>query len=67
MYVFWIMLAVCIALAVGIAAVVAVGMKGLFREQNPALSRLLAKAATHLNGDAEPPAQLERLLESTRR
>ncbi len=61
MYVFLIAMIVCLALSLGVAAVVAIGMKGHLREKNPEVARVLAKTAQHLNGDAKNPPSLERL------
>ncbi|MGO4958047.1 hypothetical protein ACTQ49_12405 [Luteococcus sp. Sow4_B9] len=45
-------------------AVVAVGMKGAFREKAPRAANHLAVAARHMNGDAEPPQALVDLVNS---
>lgn len=46
----------------GVAAVVAVGMAGRGKHAAPRLAHLLERTARHMNGDAEPPASLVKLL-----
>lgn len=45
-----------VALAAVISGVVAIGMRGAYRQQAPGVANGFAVAARHLNGDAEPPA-----------
>ena len=51
-----------LVLAVGIGAVVLIGIEGRWRERAPKLAHKLARAAQHLNGDGKPPRRLIRLL-----
>jgi len=48
------------------AGVVLLGMEGRGRQRAPKLADRMARAAQHLNGDAEPPDRLVKLIESTR-
>ncbi len=63
---FIITMIVILLVAVGIFAMVAVGMQGHYRDRNPGLAKGLARAARHLNGDAPPPEMLEKLADVTR-
>ncbi|MBP8918421.1 MAG: hypothetical protein R2719_12965 [Micropruina sp.] len=49
---------VILALAIGIVAIVAMGMQGAGRERVPELANVMAETARHLNGDADPPQGL---------
>ncbi|MFT4217744.1 MAG: hypothetical protein QM619_11260 [Micropruina sp.] len=49
---------VILAVAIGIVAVVAMGIQGAGRERAPELANVMAETARHLNGDAEPPQGL---------
>lgn len=51
-------MAFIMVLAVAVAGVVAVGMRGKFSEADPRLRNGLAEVARHLNGDAEAPRGL---------
>lgn len=51
-------MALIMVLAVAVAGVVAVGMRGKFSEADPRLRSGLAEVARHLNGDAEAPRAL---------
>jgi hypothetical protein len=48
------------------AGVVLLGMEGRGKQRAPKLADRMARAAQHLNGDAEPPDRLVKLIESTR-
>lgn len=56
---------VVLILAVATVAMVVMGMEGRGRDRAPRLADRAARAAQHLNGDAEPPARFLRLIEST--
>jgi hypothetical protein len=49
-----------------IAGLVLLGIEGRGKQRAPKLADRMARAAQHLNGDAEPPARLVKLIESTR-
>jgi len=49
---------VILAVAIGIVAIVAMGMQGAGRQRVPELANVMAETARHLNGDAEPPQGL---------
>lgn len=49
---------VILAVAIGIVAIVAMGMQGAGRTKVPELANVMAETARHLNGDAEPPQGL---------
>lgn len=49
---------VILVLAVGVLAVVVMGMEGQGREQHPEIAHAMAKTARHLNGEADPPRGL---------
>lgn len=66
MYVFFIAMGVFLMLALAVGAVVAIGMKGLYREKSPEVARMLAKTAQHMNGDAKNPPSLEKLFAHSR-
>ena len=48
-------------LAVAVAAMVVIGMEGHGKDRAPELANRLARAARHLNGDAEPPKRFQHL------
>ncbi|MFT8396060.1 hypothetical protein [Propionibacterium sp.] len=54
MTVFIVVLIVCLVLAVGVGAVVGIGMAGYYRGRNPKLANRLNRVGRRLNG--EPPA-----------
>ncbi len=56
---------VVIILAAATVAMVVMGMEGRGRDRAPRLADRAARAARHLNGDAEPPPRFLRLIEST--
>ncbi len=53
---------IILAIALGTAGVVLVGMEGLGRGRAPRLADKMARAAQHLNGDGQPPKSLTRIL-----
>ena len=53
---------VILSVAGGTAGVVLLGMEGRGKSRAPLLADRFAKAARHLNGEAEPPAQFTRIL-----
>ncbi len=46
-------------------ALVSLGMEGRGRDRHPRLADSAARAALHLNGEADPPRRLVRVLEAT--
>lgn len=62
----YITLFLILLVALGVAAVVAIGMEGMFRERMPKVANGMAVAARHMNGDAEPPQALVDLLNQKR-
>ncbi|HXD25876.1 MAG TPA: hypothetical protein VN609_08080 [Propionibacteriaceae bacterium] len=58
-----IVILVVVAATVGL---VLLGIEGRGRQRAPKLAHRMARAAQHLNGDAEPPARLVKMIESTR-
>lgn len=54
---------VILAIAIGIVAIVAMGMQGAWREKAPELANVMAETARHLNGDADPPQGLVEFFE----
>ena len=52
----------CLSLAGGVVAMVVMGVEGRGRERAPQIAETLGKTARHLNGEAEPPPGLLRLL-----
>jgi UPF0716 family protein affecting phage T7 exclusion len=58
-----IVILVVVAATVGL---VLLGIEGRGRHRAPKLAHRMARAAQHLNGDAEPPARLVKMIESTR-
>lgn len=51
-----------LAVAMTAFGVVVVGMQGRWRAVHPRTARRLAVLADHLNGEAEPPVVLQRLI-----
>jgi UPF0716 family protein affecting phage T7 exclusion len=58
-----IVILVVVAATVGL---VLLGIEGRGKQRAPKLAHRMARAAQHLNGDAEPPARLVKMIESTR-
>jgi len=58
-----IVILVVVAASVGL---VLLGIEGRGKQRAPKLAHRMARAAQHLNGDAEPPARLVKMIESTR-
>jgi len=58
-----IVILVVVAATVGL---VLLGIEGRGKQRAPKLAHRMARAAQHLNGDAEPPARLIKMIESTR-
>jgi hypothetical protein len=58
-----IVILVVVAATVGL---VVLGIEGRGKQRAPKLAHRMARAAQHLNGDAEPPARLVKMIESTR-
>jgi UPF0716 family protein affecting phage T7 exclusion len=58
-----IVILVVVAATVGL---VLLGIEGRGRQRAPKLAHRMARAAQHLNGDADPPARLVKMIESTR-
>jgi hypothetical protein len=54
---------VILAVAIGIVAIVAMGMQGAGKQRVPELANVMAETARHLNGDAEPPQGLVEFFE----
>lgn len=59
----FIVMLLIVLVALGVCAVVAMGMQGAGRERAPELANVLARTARHLNGDADPPQALLRLID----
>jgi hypothetical protein len=57
---------VILVLAACTVGLVLLGMEGRGKQRAPKLADRMARAAQHLNGDAEPPARLVKLIESNR-
>ena len=57
---------VILVLAACTVGLVLLGMEGRGKQRAPKLANRMARAAMHLNGDAEPPARLVKLIESNR-
>jgi hypothetical protein len=57
---------VILVLAACTVGLVLLGMEGRGKQRAPKLANRMARAAQHLNGDAEPPARLVKLIESNR-
>lgn len=55
-------LIITLAVAVGVLAVVAVGMGGRYTEKNEKFTSFAEVATKHLNGDAEPPRKFVELV-----
>ena len=51
---------VILLIAAGTVGLVLVGMEGRGKQRAPKLAHQMARAAQHLNGDAEPPSRLSR-------
>ncbi len=51
-----------LAVAMTAVGVVVVGMQGRWRSAHPRIAHQLAVLANHLNGEAEPPVVLRRLI-----
>jgi hypothetical protein len=62
MVVFVVALIAILAMAVGIGAMVMMGMQGYFRDRHPGAARTFSGLARHLNGDAAMPETLEQML-----
>ena len=58
-----IVILVVVAATVGL---VLLGIEGRGKQRAPKLAHRMARAAQHFNGDAEPPARLVKMIESTR-
>lgn len=58
---------VILLLALAACAVVAVGIQGIGRDRAPQLADRFARAARHMNGDAEPPKALVDLIPANQR
>lgn len=54
-----------LGLAAGTFGLVLLGIEGRGKDRAPRLAHRAARAAQHLNGDGEPPARFQRLIEST--
>jgi hypothetical protein len=54
---------IILGLAGGTVGLVLVGMQGRGRVRAPKLAHTMARAAQHLNGDAQPPEGLVRFIE----
>jgi hypothetical protein len=57
---------VILVLAACTVGLVLLGMEGRGKQRAPKLADRMARAAQHLNGDAEPPARLIKLIGSNR-
>jgi hypothetical protein len=57
---------VILVVATCTVGLVLLGIEGRGKERAPRLADRAAKAAEHLNGDAEPPPRFIKLIESTR-
>jgi hypothetical protein len=57
---------VILVVAACTVGLVLLGMEGRGKRRAPRLADRAARAAEHLNGDAEPPARFIKLIESTR-
>ena len=57
---------VILVVATATVGLVLLGIEGRGRQRAPKLAHRMARAAQHLNGDAEPPARLVKMIESTR-
>lgn len=60
--VMFVSMSLILILAVGISAVVIIGMQGAGKQKAPAVAHRFAEAARHMNGDAEPPRALVNLV-----
>ncbi len=61
-----IMMLVILAIALGIIAVVAIGMQGTSGQRAPKMRSAMANTARHLNGEAPPPPGLVNFFEDLR-
>mgnify|MGYP001094788722 FL=1 len=57
---------VILVVVAAIVGLVLLGIEGRGKQRAPKLAHRMARAAQHLNGDAEPPARLVKMIESTR-
>lgn len=57
---------VILVLAACTVGLVLLGMEGRGKQRAPKLADRMARAAQHLNGDAEPPTRLIKLIGSNR-
>ena len=57
---------VILVVATATVGLVLLGIEGRGKQRAPKLAHRMARAAQHLNGDAEPPARLVKMIESTR-
>jgi len=53
---------IILGVAAGIVGLVALGMQGRGRDRAPVLASKMARAATHLNGEGEPPEKFRRFV-----
>ena len=60
------MMLVILAIALGIIAVVAIGMQGTSGQRAPKMRSAMANTARHLNGEAPPPPGLVNFFEDLR-
>lgn len=61
-----IMMLVILAIALGIIAIVAIGMQGTSGQRAPRVRTAMAKTASHLSGEAPPPPGLVNFFEDLR-
>lgn len=61
-----IMMLVILAIALGIIAIVAIGMQGTSGQRAPKVRSVMANTARHLNGEAPPPPGLVNFFEDLR-
>ena len=61
-----IMMLVILAIALGIIAVVAIGMQGTSGQRAPKMRSAMANTPRHLNGEAPPPPGLVNFFEDLR-
>lgn len=62
MFVILMFLVATVVLAVAVLAVVTVGVGGRYQDKNHRFTQFAAQAASHMNGDAQAPAKLAKLL-----
>ncbi len=53
-----------LVIALGIVALVLVGIEGRGKRHAPKLAQRVRRAAQHLNGDGQPPARFVKMIES---